>query len=355
MAFNFAQTYQIVKTYLSSKEKPQFVLVLVSPPGQGKTSLVKGIAEELGLRLVTVPCASITRQTFTLSFILENQLTTMTLDALTDPNTILFLEELDRTPVNTLPTLLPLLAGRVMGSERVTCHIVATANNTKKIQALDPALPSRLIFVEMETEVHEIFTYLTQKYAHSLGEVGERALTALRFTCDQITPNSDLFNPRLIENLLQATITLPLHETNMVLEIFKQNLPDNVYQVFANHFLYTDIPSPTNPKVLEFLKVRNPSGKHFFALRQLVTHIATCGKKDCTHPSITNLIRVILDASPTLVDTFATAIFELPVNLKVNFINSISSYQPSSKDEKDKHEALKQLISTIMAYTHRRQ
>jgi len=353
--FNFTETKNLVRKYLSSQEKPPFILTLISSPGMGKTSLVKSVCEELGLTLVTIPCSSITRQTFSLSFIVENNLTTLTLDALKDKNTVLFLEELDRTPTSTLPVLLPILAGRRIGNDPVHCHILATANFPKKLSALDPALPSRLIFVHLKTEIQEIFAYLTEKYGVNLNDIAERTLVALRLTSEQYHPETEKYNPRQIENILSSILTFSPSTIDEVLSIVQSNLPDDIYQTFANYLLYSDIPAPTDRKILEFVKAKNPTGKHFFAVRQLVLHLATCQQGNCTHPTIEEVIKSIMDASPTLIDAFTTSIFDLPTANRVPFVATITSYKPQNQQEKQKIEHLKDMISAIMTTIHKTQ
>jgi len=346
--FNFGQVKDIVRKYLSGQDRPSYVLCLVSGPGQGKTSLVKSVASELGLKLVTVPCSSITRQTFNLSFIIDGQLTTLTLDALSDPNTILFLEEIDRTPQSALPIVLPIFAGRIIGKERVLCHLITTANFPDRLASLDTALPTRLILLYLKTDISETFQYLTTKY-RNMDAMTEKVITALRLTAEQFEPNSDEWNPRQIDHIVEVVYTIRPSKIDETLALLSGNMPSEIYETFANFLLYSDIPSPSDPKILSFISERKPSGKHFFATRQLILHIATCSQKDCSHPKIHDIIRTIINSSPVIIDTFTSAIVDLPIDQRTKIVEAITKFDPKDENERKKVNDLYNLMTTIIS------
>jgi len=323
-AMTFNQVKEITKKYLTTETKPNFVLCIVSSPGMGKTTMVKNLANELGLRLVTVSASSITRQTFALSFVVENKLTTLVLDALTDKDTLLFVEEIDRTPTSVAPILLPILAGRTIGNVSVNCHIVTTANYPERIESIDPALPTRLIFVHLQTEVSEVFQYIADRYAKDMDETLEKVIVALRMTCDNF-PFDERYNPRQIDHLVEIVSVVRPTKIDNILTLVQPNLPKDVYETFTNNLLYEDIPSISDgEKYLDFIFTsKNPVGKHFFALRKLILHISQCTRKDCNHPTVSQLTRRIINATPTLIDTFTSALLDIPEDKRAQFIDEM--------------------------------
>jgi len=346
-AMTFAQVKEVVKKYLSTKKNPEFVLCLVSSPGMGKTAMMKQLAKELGLNLTTISCSSITKQTFSLSFVIENKLTSLTLDTLSDQNAVLFLEEIDRTPVSVAPILLPLLSGRVVGNVEVKCKIVATANYVERIENIDAALPTRFIFIHLKTEVSELFQYLSEKYAPVMDDKIETILTSLRMTCDN-HEFSEQFNPRQIDHLVEYVAIVKPEKMDDILAIAETNLPREVYETFANHVIYTDLPPITDAeKYLDFIfSNRNPTGKHYFGLRRLVLHIANCDRKNCTHPNIQHITKRLINATPTLIDTFTSALLDVPEDKRAEMIDQMMKTPMTQQEQRKLIETL-DLISRL--------
>jgi len=337
--FNLTRTKELVRNYLTAEQKPQFILTLESPPGQGKTSLVKSIVSELGMKLLTIPCSSITKQTFQLSFVSENNLTTLVLDTLEDENSVILFEELDRTPTTVFPILLPLFAGRLVGNVVARCSMIATINFADRLSAIDTALPSRLIRIPVKSEITEIFQYISQKYLSTTQrettltttnnnntdpELIEKIIVAFRMTCDQIAPDGEIFNPRMIDNLIEATKVLKLNY-NEAITVIETNLPTEIAEVVINHLLYEDIPSVSSgDKLLDFIFTKQPTGKNFFALRQLVLHLSQCGNDKCNHPSIQKLVKRLVNAPMSLVDTFVSSILDIPESQRAILIDQMT-------------------------------
>jgi len=363
--FNLTRTKELVKNYLSTEKTPQFVLSLVSTPGQGKTSIVKDITRELGLRLVTIPAASIVRQTFQLSFVKSEKLQTMTLDELSDPLTVIFIEEIDRTPVSTLPILLPLLAGRIVGNIEVKAKILTTVNFPDKLQSLDSALPSRLILLPIRTETSEVFRYLVQRHLQNDqkqkttiqqnqqnssddNDLIMKLISAFRQVCETTQIDDDLFNPRSIDNFIEAVRVLRLANTDEIETLAFANFPTHIAENLISHLIWDEMPSVSSPQILDYIFTDKPTGKHYYALRLLILHISQCSNnKNCSHPQISEIVNRLFNAPSSIVDTFGTAIVELPEDTRAKLVDQIMKV-PKNQREMEKLCRLLNFISKTM-------
>jgi MoxR-like ATPase len=162
-------------------------LLLEGPPGTSKTTLLKAITGEWGIRLVFVegnaeltPArlighhnpARVLREDYSADNFVPGPL----VEAMRD-GAFLYIEEFNRTPEDTLNTLLTAIADRSLAVPRVgTIEAAPTFRVVASMNPFDTIGTTRL-----STSIHDRFCRLALDYQD---EPAERAITALRTLAD---------------------------------------------------------------------------------------------------------------------------------------------------------------------------
>lgn len=187
-----------VKAYLEKDEFNQYIIdvdrqrpiFLLGAPGIGKTAIMKQIAEELNIGLVSYSITHHTRQSaLGLPFIVESEfneekfrITEYTMSEIIaavyseiekskNPNGILFIDEINSASETLAPTMLQFLQSKIFGTHKVpNGWIIVAAGNppeyNKSVKEFDIVTMDRVKKIEVEADYKVWKTYAYKNQIH---------------------------------------------------------------------------------------------------------------------------------------------------------------------------------------------